>query len=108
MTYLERNSVCSDSKVKVPIKVEIIIEVMPHEGLVGEFLVHEFVEESNNLRAIHRLVKVRRPPREVDPFTEIIGATFLETLQKDRYAVFRSRSPVAGNESPEVVRQCVL
>jgi hypothetical protein len=36
--------------VKVPIEVKIIIEVMPHERLVGELLVHKFVEESNDLR----------------------------------------------------------
>jgi hypothetical protein len=61
---LEGNGVPGHSKVKVPIEVELIIEVMPHERLVGELLVHELVEECDNLRAIHWLVKVRRHPEK--------------------------------------------
>src|SRR6202008_3962183 len=99
LPYLEGNGVRGHSEVKVPIEVEIIIEVMPHERLVGELLVHEFVEEGDGLRAIHWLVKVRRHPREVNPLAEIIGATLLEALQKDRKALFRRRAPVPGNES---------
>src|SRR3954469_13352488 len=97
-------AVSCHSKVKVPIKVEIVVEVMPHKRLVGELLVHKFIKKGDNLRAIHWLVKVWRHRCEVNPFTKIIGTAFLKTLQKDGHTVFRGRTPVAGNKAPKVKR----
>lgn len=62
---------------QIPIDIQIIVEVMPHERLIGEFWTHQPSEERSHLIAIHRSIQIRSDSREVDPFAEVIVTTVL-------------------------------
>src|SRR5271165_2440104 len=93
---------------QIPIDIEVIVEIVPHEGLVDKFLIHQLIEESSHLIAIHRSVKIRSNCREVDSLAQIIVTTVLQTLQKHGDPFLRSRFPILIDQSPEIVRKGVF
>jgi hypothetical protein len=96
------------AQVQIPVEVEIVVEVVPHERLAGKPRVHELVEESDDLVAVHWPVKVRGDRRHVDPFAEVVVAALLEPLQEHGDAFFGSGRPAFVDQPPEVGRQRVL
>ena len=50
-TDLGRNCVTLHAKVQVPVEVEIIVEIVPHERLAGKFRIQQLVEEGDDLVA---------------------------------------------------------
>ena len=108
LTHFEGNVVAGDAEVKVPVKVEIVIEVMPHERLVGELLIQDLVEKGGDLGAVHRLVEIGRHPRKIDALAQVVIAPLLEALQENRHAFFRCRLPVVIDEAPQIVGQSIL
>ena len=59
-----RNCFALHAEVQIPVDIEVIIEIMPHERLAGEFRVHQLVEECHDLVAVHRTVEIRRHRRK--------------------------------------------
>ena len=67
-----RDSVAFDSEMQVPIEVEIALEILPHQWLVGIAVVQEIVEKFCDFVAIHRAVQVRRKGGHVNPLAAIM------------------------------------
>src|SRR4029077_19883620 len=80
LAHLEGNVVAGDAEVKIPVEIEIVIEVMPHEWLVGELLIQDLVEKGSDLGAVHRLVEIVRYAGKVDALAQIVVAPSLEAL----------------------------
>ena len=97
-----------DAEMEVPVDVEVIVEVMPHERLSGELRVEKLVEEGHDLLLILRSIQVRRHRGEIDPLAEIVFAAVLQPLQEDGDALLGSGTPLLIDQSPEVVRKRIL
>ena len=108
LPHLGRNGVPLHSKMNVPVEVEVIVEVVPHERLPGKFLVEKLVEEGDDLLLVFRPVQVRSHAGEIDPLAEIVVAPLLQSLKEDSHAFFRAGPPILGKQSPEVERNGVL
>ena len=108
LAHFERDVVAGDAEVKIPIEVEVIVEVMPHERPVGELLIQKLVEEGRDFGGVYRLVEIRRDAGEVDLLAEVVVASLLETLQENRHAFLRGRLPIVINQAPKIVGQRIL
>ena len=47
--HLRRNRIALHPEVQIPINIPVVVEIMPHEGLAGEFRVEQLVEECDGL-----------------------------------------------------------
>jgi hypothetical protein len=76
---------------------------LPHKGFIGKFCIHQLIEESGYLFAIHRSIQIRSDSREVDPFAQVIVTTVLQTLKEDGDPLLRRRIPLLVDQPPEIV-----
>src|SRR6202046_4728974 len=103
LPHLEGSIVAGDTEVKVPVKVEIVIEIVPHERLVGELRIQDLVEKGGDLGPVHRLVEIGSHAGKINALAQVVFAALVQALEENRYALLGIRLPVGINEAHEIV-----
>jgi hypothetical protein len=96
------------AEMQVPIKIEIALEIGPHQRLAGVAVGQELVEELHHLVAVHRAIQVRRDSGHIDALPLVVRAPLLQPLQEDGDALLWRGLPRLAQQAPKIERKRVL
>ena len=108
LAHARWHSVAFHAEMQVPIKIEIALEIGPHQRLAGIAVGEQLVEELHDLVAVHRAIQVRRDSGHIDALPLVVRAPLLQPLQEDGDALLWRGLPRLAQQAPKIERKRVL